>query len=194
MTNESNNVDYALVVRLRNNDKSAFTLIFSKYYKNLVTFSFSYTKSLNASEEIVQDIFLKLWENRAVIIIQTSFKSYLLKSVQNHSLDWLRHQKIKTNHAAIILEHPILSDNDTEKYILYTELQEMLNKALTKIPEPYTQAFKMNRFEAMNYQEIAEKLEVSVRTVEVRISKALLLLKNELKDFLMMILAFITFN
>lgn len=177
-----------LIERLRNNDKSAFTMIFSTYYKDLVIFSYSFTRNQNASEEIVQDIFLKLWEQRYSIAIQTSLKSYLLKSAQHLSLDWLRHQKVKTNYATMLLEHPVLSENDTENYILYTELQEKLADALTKIPEAYAEAFRMNRFESLNYQDIAKKIGVSVRTIEVRISKALILLKKELTDFILPLL------
>ncbi|HAM98597.1 MAG TPA: RNA polymerase sigma-70 factor [Marinilabiliales bacterium] len=189
---QANSNDNQLVERLCNDDKSAFTFIFTKYYKDLVVFSFSFTRNLQASEEIVQDRFLKLWEHRNGLVVQTSLKSYLLKSVQNQSLDWLRHLKVKTNFASVILEHPVLSENNTENYILHSELQDKLDEALAKLPEPYSQAFKMNRFEALNYQEIAKKLEVSVRTVEVRISKALLLLREELKDFLLLVVAFIT--
>ncbi|MCK9205714.1 MAG: RNA polymerase sigma-70 factor [Salinivirgaceae bacterium] len=188
---QANSNDNQLVERLCNDDKSAFTFIFTKYYKDLVVFSFSFTRNLQASEEIVQDRFLKLWEHRNGLVVQTSLKSYLLKSVQNQSLDWLRHLKVKTNFASVILEHPVLSENNTENYILHSELQDKLAEALAKFPEPYSQAFKMNRFDALNYQEIAKKLGVSVRTVEVRISKALLLLREELKDFLLLVVAFI---
>jgi RNA polymerase sigma-70 factor (ECF subfamily) len=184
--------DIQLFNRIRAGEKQAFTILFNKYYKDLVVFSFSFTKRLAISEEIVQEVFLKLWEQRNLLIIQTSLKSFLLKSVQNASLDWLRHQRVKSDYANALLEHAEFSDNDTEHYILMSELEGKLMQALDKLPETYAQAFKMSRFEALNYQEIADKLDVSVRTVEVRISKALIFLREELKDYLILLLTFIT--
>jgi RNA polymerase sigma-70 factor (family 1) len=191
MAKQKNIDDTRLIEGLHNNDKASFTSVFSKYYKDLVIFSFSFTKDRDAAEEIVQDIFLRLWENRHYLVIQTSLKSYLLKSVQNLSLDWLRHQKVKSGYTEDMLDHPLLYENETEHYVLHSELLEMITKSLEKIPEPYAQTFRMNRFELLNYREIASKLGVSVRTVEVRISKALSLLRKELKDFLILLLVFV---
>ena len=177
-----------LLEKLKNDDQSAFTVIFTKYYQDLVRFSFGFTHNPDASEEIVQEVFLKLWENRNSLLIHNSLKSYLLKIVQNRSIDSLRHLNITHKYASIVLEHPLLSENDTENYILHSELEANFNHAMLKIPAEYSEAFRMSRIETLNYQEIAQKLEISVRTVEVRISKALSLLREELKDFLVFVL------
>ena len=174
-----------LLGKLKNDDQSAFTVIFSKYYADLVRFSFGFTRNSDVSEEIVQEVFLKFWENRSSLDIHTSLKSFLLKNVQNRSIDSLRHTGITNKYASVVLEHAILSQNDTENYILYSELQANLNQAMHKIPMQYAEVFQMSRLETLNYQEIADKLGVSVRTVEVRISKALGMLREELKDFLL---------
>lgn len=173
-----------LLEKLKNDDQSAFTIIFTKYYQDLVRFSFSFTRNSDASEEIVQEVFLKLWENRNSLVIHNSLKSFLLKTVQNRSIDSLRHTDITHKYVSTVLEHPILSENDTENYILHSELEANFNLAMGKIPVQYAEVFRMSRTETLNYQEIAQKLGVSVRTVEVRISKALSLLREELKDFL----------
>lgn len=178
-----------LLEKLKNDDQSAFTVIFTKYYQDLVQFSYSFTRNSDYSEEIVQEVFLKLWENRNSLVIHSSLKSFLLKTVQNRSIDSLRHLGITSKYAAAILDHPLLSENDTENYILHSELEAKFNQAMDKIPAQYAEAFRMSRIELLNYQEIAQKLGVSVRTVEVRISRALGLLKEELKDFLVLILA-----
>ena len=174
-----------LLGKLKNNDQSAFTIIFTKYYADLVRFSFGFTRNSDVSEEIVQEVFLKFWENRSSLDIHTSLKSFLLKNVQNRSIDSLRHTGITNKYTSVVLEHAILSQNDTENYILYSELQANLNQAMHKIPMQYAEVFQMSRLETLNYQEIADKLGVSVRTVEVRISKALGMLREELKDFLL---------
>ncbi|MDO9254674.1 MAG: RNA polymerase sigma-70 factor [Bacteroidales bacterium] len=182
-----------LLEKLKNDDQSAFSVIFTRYYQDLVHFSYGFTRDSDASEEIVQEVFLKLWENRNSLVIYNSLKSFLLKTVQNRSIDSLRHVNITNKYASKVLEHPFLSENDTENYILHSELQANFNHAMEKIPFEYAEAYRMSRIETMNYQEIAQKLNVSVRTVEVRISKALHILREELKDFLVLILMIFQF-
>jgi RNA polymerase sigma-70 factor (family 1) len=177
-----------LLGKLKNDDKIAFTIIFEKYYNDLVRFAYGFTRNPDPAEEIVQEVFLKLWENRASLSIHNSLKSYLLKTVQNKSIDSLRHANITHKYASVILEHPILSENDTENYVLHSELEANFNLAMLKIPAQYAEAFRMSRVESMNYQDIAKELGISVRTVEVRVAKALSLLREELKDFLLFIL------
>ena len=179
-----------LLEKLKNDDQAAFTIIFTKYYQDLVRFSFSFTRDSDASEEIVQEVFLKFWENRNSFVIHNSLKSFLLKAVQNRSIDSLRHVHVTHKYAAVILEHPDLSENDTENYILHSELEANLNHALEKIPAQYAEAFRMSRIETLSYLEISQKLGISVRTVEVRISKALSFLRQELKDFLLIVILY----
>jgi len=179
-----------LLEKLKTDDQSAFTIIFTKYYQDLVRFSYSFTRNSDVSEEIVQEVFLKLWENRNSLVIHNSLKSFFLKAVQNRSIDSLRHANVTHKYASVILEHPELSENDTENYILHSELEANFNHALEKIPAQYAEAFRMSRIETLNYQEISQKLGISVRTVEVRISKALSLLREELKDFLLIVILY----
>lgn len=176
-----------LIGKLINDDQVAFTIIFTRYYEDLVRFSYGITHNSAASEEIVQEVFLKLWENRAKLEIHSSLKSFLLKSAQNRSIDSLRHNSVTNKYASSVLEHPALLENDTENYILYSELENNLISALEKIPVQYAEVFRMSRMESLNYQEISIKLGVSVRTVEVRMSKAISLLREKLKDFLILI-------
>ena len=182
-----------LLANIRNNDKGAFTIVFTQYYKDLVTFSFGFVRNINTAEEIVQEVFIKLWENRASLIIDRSLKSYLLKSVQNRSLNWLQHLRVQSQFDSYTKDHQVLSDNETENYILHSELEFNLHKVLNKIPEEFAQAFRMNRFDNLSYLEIAQKLGVSIRTIEVRISKALSFLRDELKEFLLLAIFLVRF-
>lgn len=181
-----------LLSKLKNDDQAAFSIIFTKYYSDLIHFSFSFTRNSEISEEIVQEIFLNLWQNRKSREIHTSLRSFLLKTVQNRSIDSLRHENISHKYASAVLDHPTLSENNTENYILFSELKENLEHALGKIPVHYAEVFRKSRIETKNYQEIAAELGISVRTVEVRIGKALSLLRKALRDFL--ILVFILFQ
>lgn len=184
MSNQYLLYDKILIDKLKEDDKTAFTIIFSRYYSDLVHFSFNYIHEPDASEEIVQEVFLKLWENRHSLEIESSLKSYLLKSVQNRSIDFKRHRQIRQKYTSHVLENPYTSERDTENYVLHSELEQKLNSTLDKIPDDISEPFILSRFEGMNYAKIAENLGVSVRTIEVRIGKALGILRQELKDFL----------
>jgi RNA polymerase sigma-70 factor (family 1) len=177
-----------LTDRIKQGDSSAFSIVFTHYYADLVIFANTFIRDKETSEEIVQDIFIKLWENRDKITITTSLKSFLLKSVQNKSIDRLRHLKIRNKYQSMILDHPILFENNTENFMLYSELEKSLETALNKMPDEVTNTFSLSRFEGFTYNEIAEKLNISVRTVEVRVSKALVLLREQLKDYLFIFL------
>jgi len=176
-----------LIDRLKAGDKTAFTILFTWYYQDIVRFSDTFTKNTDVSEELVQEVFVNLWENRDSLSIENSLKSYLLKTVQNRCIDWLRHLNVRSKYAALILDNPVLSDNNTEDYILHSELELNFSIAVKKLPAEYAEVFTMSRVELLTYKEISQKLGVSVRTVEVRVSKALLFLRDELKDYLVFI-------
>lgn len=190
MPDPSVSFEKILIGKIIQNDQQSFTVIFTRYYADLVRFSTGITREPDASEEIVQDVFLKLWEQRASLDIHSSLKSFLLKSVQNRSIDYLRHIRISNAYASLILEHPVLLENDTENYILFSELEERFRQAMERIPEQYAEVFRMSRLQPLNYEEIASKLGISVRTVEVYISKAISLLRKELKEFLPLLIWF----
>ena len=161
-----------------------FAEIFSVYYKDMVMFAYGFTHEREDSEEIVQDVFVKLWEEHEKINISTSIKSYLLKSVQNKCIDWHRHRKVVNHHSNYVTENSLLYEYDTDNYILSSELELLIEKAIASLPGKVKETFELSRFEGFKYQEIADKLNVSVRTIEVRISKALELLRESLIDFL----------
>jgi RNA polymerase sigma-70 factor (ECF subfamily) len=156
-----------------------------------VIFASRYTNNLSHAEEIVQDTFIMLWEDRCSIRINTSLKSYLLKTVQNKCIDWFRHKKIVKAHQNYVLEKPPQLSLNTDSYLLYSELNERIENALRLLPDPISEAFRLNRQEGLKYAEIAEISGVSVRTVEVRIGKALHLLRRYLKDYFTVILILI---
>jgi RNA polymerase sigma-70 factor (family 1) len=173
-----------LIEKLQAGDRDSFSDIFSAYYKDLVFFAYSFTHELSSAEDMVQDTFIKLWEDHEKLNVTVSLKSILLKTIQNKCIDWHRHKKIVTNHSTYIIDNSPLYEYDTDNYVLRSELEWRIEKALASLPEKFKEAFEMNRFEGFKYQEIATKLNVSVRTVEVRISKALELLRKSLIDFL----------
>jgi RNA polymerase sigma-70 factor (family 1) len=180
--------DNSLLQRMLGGDENAFSIIFKTYYVDLVFFAGTFVRDKQAAEEITQDVFIRLWETRESFVITSSLRSFLLKSVQNKCIDTIRHLKIVEDYQAKLQNHPLLLENDTENYVLYSELEDDLKKALGKLPEDISKIFLLNRFEGFTYAEIASQLNLSVRMVEIRMGKALSLLKNYLKDYLITIL------
>ena len=184
MNKKNQLVEQVLIAKLKSGDPDAFSDIFSAYYKDLVFFARSFTHELAGAEDIVQDTFVKLWEERENLNVTVSLKSILLKSIQNKCIDWHRHKKIINNHSSFIINNIPLYEYQTDNYLLRSEMEEMIGKALMQLPEKIRESYELHRFEGLKYHEIATKLKVSVRTVEVRISKALELLRKNLSDFL----------
>lgn len=182
------------VERLRKGDKEVFSLLFTLYYKDFVLFAATLLEERVLCEDIVQSVFLKCWTDRERLAIETSLKSYFLKAIRNRCLDEIRHRRIVREHVSSVVSQNVLEDVDTENYILYADLESHLRKALAKLPVPCRKVFEMNRLQGLKHKEIAERLDVSVRTVEARLGKALELLGKYLKDFLPAIFVLILNN
>ncbi len=180
--------EQTLLIELKKGNKLAFSELFNKYYKDLVLFGGNFLQNKTLCEDIVQNIFMKLWRDREIIEIETSLKSFLLRSVQNSCLDELRHRGVIREHESYSMIYSVSDHIDTENYVLFSDLQSHLSDALRKLPQACREAFEMNRLEGLKYREIAEKLKVSERTIEVRIGKALSLLRSHLKEFFVTIL------
>ena len=140
---------------------------------------------MDKAEEAVQGIFVKLWSEREKIKITTSLKTYLQKSVQNKCLDILKHKKIVQDYADKTANNPGSQSGNNEDLILYTELKEKIEYSINNLPENCREIFKMSRYGGLKYTEIAQKLDISVKTVEAQIGKALKKLRDDLKEYMM---------
>jgi RNA polymerase sigma-70 factor (ECF subfamily) len=178
-----------LLEELRLGNQVAFTMLFRKYYRDLVIFGGNFLHDKDLCEDIVQNLFLKLWTHREKLEIDSSFKSFLLRSVQNSCLDELRHRKVVQEHENYSGLMDPADHQDTEDYVLYSDLKSSLDEAMEKLPVVCREAFQLNRFEGMKYKEIADRLHVSERTIEVRIGRAIGLLRYYLKAFFITIIA-----
>lgn len=173
-----------LISKFSKGDADTFSEIFYMYYKDLVMYAYSFIKDMEEAEEIVQDTFVKLWEDHEKIDVRISLRSILLKSIHNRCIDLFRHKKIVCKHVDFITQNETIYDFNTDNYILMSDLNGLVSDAIAKMPVKYKEAFEMSRNEGLSYHEIADRLSVSLRTVEVRISKALMFLRVELKDYL----------
>lgn len=176
-------VEKVLISNLKAGDSQAFSNIFNAYYNDLVIFARKFTKDFDSAEEIVQDTFVRFWEERLSIQVNTSLKSYLLKMVQNKCIDLSRHKKIMHLHLKFVIANSPISTYDTDNYILHSELEEQIEAALNSLPAEISAAFRMSRYKGLKYNEIADIFGVSSRTIEVRMSKALQLLHSRLIEY-----------
>ncbi len=164
-------------------DEESYRRLFEGYYPALCLFAKRYICELAVREDIVQDLFFTVWENRKNISPAVSARNYLLTCVKNQCLNYLRRQSTETDYQMRIPRMPEYGADSEELYTL-TELQDLLTKALAKLPEKYRKVFEMNRMENKGYDEIAREMRISTRTVERYRDKAVELLKIELKDYL----------
>lgn len=172
-----------LILRLKNGDQTAFELLFHFYYPGLVMYASQFTANLSDAEEIVQDFFVRFWEKHNQVLPCNSLKNYFFSSVKYGSLDFLKHQEIERKYVDEIVE---LSKHhlayDTDLYVI-SELQERLKQGIDRLPEKCREVFMMSRIQGLKNEEIAAELNISKRTVETQISKALKVLREELKDY-----------
>jgi len=149
---------------------------------------------MDTSKEIVHDVFVNVWSKRNELDLNKSLKTYLFSSVYNRCLNYIRDHKKFAKVEELGSGHHEQSSFDASAELEGKELQDQIQKAIDSLPERTRKIFVMNRFEGFKYKEIAEKLEISQKTVEAQISSALKILREKLRIYLeLAILLWITF-
>jgi len=180
--------DKLILEHLKNSNQGVFEMVFKYYYSGLVIYADQIIKNIPVSEDIVQTVFLKLWENRTTLEIR-SFRAYFIQCVKHRCIDYLRNCEVKNK-----FSHEMMDFSKVEmQEDLWTlmELDELIQKAIDKLPPRCREIFLMSRTENLKIAEIAEKLKLSARTVETQISKALKILRTELAEYLMLFIIFL---
>lgn len=177
-----NMTDQEILQQIQAGKRGIFEQLFRSYYKALCLFAASILRSPEDGEEIVQDLFFQLWEKREQLQINTSLKSYLYRSVRNRCLNFIKHEKVKEKYRQEAVQQ--FSENVREKADDGTELAEKIQQAIATLPPRCREIFELSRFEGLKYREIADVLEISPKTVEVQMGKALKELRKHLKAYL----------
>lgn len=172
-------------------DVTAFEMLFRTYYQPLCHYAYSFLQDREDAEEIVQSTFLMVWEKRDTLAIRTSVKPYLYAMVRNACINVLKHEKIKQKHAGEELAVADRSCDSVSQMVASNELEYKITAALEALPEQCRMVFKLSRFEELKYAEIAEQLNISVKTVENHMGKALKIMREQLKDYLPLIIFFL---
>lgn len=191
-TSEEYKDEKLLVAALRLDSHEAFVRIFRQYYPNLVLFAGQFIPDKLTCEDIVQNIFLRLWQQRKDLQIHSSLRSYLITQVQNMSLNQLRHNRVKARYESEL--HETILSLSPEEHMLYSELNTAFDSTLSQMDPVLRETLLLSRDEKLKYPEIANRLDISVRTVEDRISKAMKFLRNNLRDFKYLIPLLIPFK
>ena len=179
---ESEQIDFMLRSITLHDDEVAFRYLFEHYYPSLCLFAKRFIDDRETREDIVQEVFFRLWDKRKQITVTSSAQNYLLTSVRNLCLNYLHRQEVQQPFEESLFDQP--DDEEGDRLIQLRELEEQLAQALAQLPPEYRLAFELNRMEGKSLEEVAQRMGVSTRTVERYRDKAIALLQTELKEYL----------
>ncbi|MCR8560232.1 RNA polymerase sigma-70 factor [Mucilaginibacter sp. BJC16-A38] len=173
---------------IKEGDGRAFEKIFREYFKSLHAYAYTFMKDDEQAEEIVQNVFCRIWEKRDQLNPDGSIKAYLYRAVHNESVNYLKHQKTRTAFRVHYNNSEEQIGGEASEKVMTAELDGHIQQALNELPQQCRIIFQMSRFENLKYREIADQLNLSVKTVENQMGKALKVLRTKLAEFLPVVL------
>lgn len=176
--------DQSLNTLLAKKDEAAFEQVFKTYFKSLHAYACTILKDEDEAEEMVQQVFFKLWERADNLSFNGPIAAYLYRAIHNECLNYLKHQKVRSNHQLYVAHSMKNQADHAQGKLMGKELEARYKKALEELPEQCRLIFQLSRFGDMKYREIADELDISVKTVENQMGKALKLLRQKLVEFL----------
>ena len=176
------NSDVNIIEGIQKGDFGAFENLFRKYHEELCNYAFQFFSDKDTVQEIVQDLFYKLWQKRDSITIHTSIRAYLYRAVYNNTLQVLREKNsLQSLDQMGSFEQRVTDDYNSPLQV--KELNIIIQRTLKSMPDKVREIFEMSRFDGLKYREIAELLSISVKTVEANMGRALKLFRKNLKDY-----------
>jgi RNA polymerase sigma-70 factor, ECF subfamily len=173
--------DLEVIEAIREGNKAVFQQVFDSSYGSLCQYAFTILKNMDEAEDIVQSVFIKMWERRDSLDVKHAMKSYLFRAVYNQSINELEHRKVVVKHQVYDKRN---RNDEVQPEVFPEELENNIKVAIEGLPPQCKTVFLMSRYDELPYAQIAEKLNISVNTVENQISKALRILRLELKDLI----------
>jgi len=167
--------------------------LFDEHFHQLVLSAFCYLKDYDQAKDIVQDVFVKVWQNFEQVRHVTDLKGYLYKAVRNSSMNFLKHVKVREKFVADFEKSGISKARSHEDFLTEEETKIRVHQAVNKLPDHWREAFVLSKYDNLKYHEIAHEMNISQKTVEKYISKALQFMRGELKDLLKTIVLFLKF-
>ena len=184
-----NGNDTQIFEAIRKGDSGAYETVFREYYRPMTAYAFRFLGDLPASESIVQDVFLRLWQKRKEIMITSSLQNYLFRSVKNTSINYIEHEKIKSGYHEMVIRNET-DRSEYSEFFLEFGLKQKIESAIAALPEKRQEIFRLAREEGLKYREIADRLEISVKTVETQMTLSMKQLRESLKEFKNLVMFF----
>jgi RNA polymerase sigma-70 factor (ECF subfamily) len=175
--------------QLKEGNLELFNQFFTDYYVNLCRFAYTYVKDSDTAEEIVQEMFISIWEQRKNLSINSSVRSFLYTSVKNRALNYIRNEKTRTKHEDEFAREQASKVAHIVDFCGREELTFIIDQAVNELPEQCRLIFELNRNQNLSYKEIAQKMEISTKTVENQMGIALKKLRAKLSPYLTCIIA-----
>jgi len=172
--------DDQLIILLKKDDRQAFTEIYNRYAKSLTGFAASKLYNLDDARDILHDMFVKLWENREQINIESNLQSYLFSIIRHRIIDKIRKNITREEYALITQSLTVVYHEAVDKQIEAKELQQAIEKSLDQMSPRVKEVYKLSREQGLSNHEIAEKLNLSEQTVKNQLSSALKHLRKTL--------------
>ena len=176
--------DAALVARVQAGDLDAFEVLVRSWAKPLIAFAGSLLRSPDEAEEVVQDLFVWVWEHRFQWEVRGALNAYLFRSVRNRSVSRLRHRQFEDRFqerlAGAALSRPLSTSSPAEQGVMAGELSVAIDAAIARLPDRCREVFLLNRQRGLSYAQVAATLQISVKTVEIHMSRALAALRRAL--------------
>lgn len=173
-----------LFALVKQGDVKAYESIFKSFYQPLCGYACTMLSELEEAVEAVQQVFVQVWDKRARIEIENSVKAYLYRAVRNECLNRLKHAKVKRMYQQEAMYEGDTGIDSTTETVAAMELEHRINAAVGGLPEQCRLIFQLSRYEGKKYQEIADELGLSVKTVENQIGKALRIMREKLVEYL----------
>jgi RNA polymerase sigma-70 factor, ECF subfamily len=190
MTDIYSHSDEKLLQEIMAGDMSAFDILYSRYSKRIYKFAFSILKLQEDAENIVQDVYLNLWEKKNEIKTKASVRSYIFTIVYNSSVSVLRKKSRESQYSEYLKSIQNLEQSPVDMELEYNELNNKFNEVKEQLPERQREIYKLHRFEGLKYQEIADKMNISVNTVENHMSRALKTIREKIGNYSLAVILF----
>ncbi|WP_316817125.1 RNA polymerase sigma-70 factor [Pedobacter nyackensis] len=185
--------DYELLKRCKEGNSRAFDLLFDRYFNKLNHFALKYIRQQSVTEELIMDLMLKVWEKKDSFREEGSLGPYLFKSLKNAMIDYFRKKELSTTPICKLVEDSFTQDT-TNEAVSYNELQKIYLDSLNQLSPQRKLVFEMSRHENLSYRQIADTLNLSVKTVESHVSTSLLFLRKKMKNHVSLLITIINIH
>lgn len=176
--------------RFKEGDTEAFDMLYRAYSKKLYHFALGLTKDKEVSEDLIQEVFVSLWEKRSQLNPKLNFDNYIFTIVYNAIRKYFRKRSLESKAVDFLFENAPENLNGADGIYIYNELLELANQSIEKLPPKRKKVYKLSKQEGLKIKEIAEKMDISTRTAENHLAKALKYLKEELSSISVLALLF----